>query len=394
MAFLSSCIRSHRQISLLVSLISLSVLLFNLSQVEFSSQSRGLSIALKKGGCFVLPAQAVEPDSGVVPIFAASFPGSGARMTWNIIEALTGLVTGNDYNSNGRGKEVVSVKTHWPHPASRYLDWADEVDRAFLLFRNPMNAIPSYHNFIYEAENKIPHHTKRAPTSVWEHWRNNNFKIQLKYWKEHFEFWLDNYPPDKRIVVPYEHLIDEFQGPAVTQELNAFLGEGPGVNPIVNESVPCVWGTVVQYQKGNLVPNTRYRLPKNMTFVGSYPIWPSSHRKGPKDRFYKKENYDQMISVIEDLEQKYHSEGGRLVAALELYINDIQEAAIRAAEHEEENIKKDRKDNGEKSAKEESKSKDSKKKSESSKKKDEKSMKDTHSKDIDDVKENGVTEKK
>ena len=48
-----------------------------------SSRRRNLSVALRDGGCFVLPAQ--EPGPEVQPVFAASYPGSGARMTWNLI---------------------------------------------------------------------------------------------------------------------------------------------------------------------------------------------------------------------------------------------------------------------------------------------------------------------
>ena len=81
-------------------------------------------------------------------------------MTWNLIEALTGMVSGDDWDHNGRGKEVVSVKTHFPHHSGRKLDWSDEIDRAFLLFRNPMNAIASFQNFVYENENKLDHHTE------------------------------------------------------------------------------------------------------------------------------------------------------------------------------------------------------------------------------------------
>lgn len=343
-----SLVRNRRFASIIVSVASLCIVTINLNSLNFSGESRDLSVALKNGGCFVLPAQEVGPD--VKPVFAASFPGSGARMTWNLIEALTGLVTGDEWYNNGRIKDVVSVKTHWPHPTNgRELDWADEIERAFLLFRNPMNAIPSFHNFIYENERKIPHHTQRAPTDIWIHWRNNNFNNQLRYWKDHFEYWMDKYPQDKRIVVPYEHLVDPIQGPLVTQELNAFLGEGPGVDPIANASVPCVWGTVVHYQKGNKVPNTRYPLPKNMTFVGSYPIWPASHRKGSKERPYTKEQYDLMISTIEELRAKYNSEGGRVSASLEMYVHEIEVSAKKALEKAEAEAaeKKSKKDSSE-----------------------------------------------
>jgi len=320
----------NKKISAIVSVLSICAIL---NVFKFSGEYRDLSIAYENGGCFVLPAQEVGPD--VKPIFAASYPGSGARMTWNLIEALTGLVTGDEWYSNGRIKDVVSVKTHWPHPTNgRELDWADEVDRAFLLFRNPMNAIPSFHNFIYENERKIPHHTERAPTEVWEHWRDNNFDNQITYWKDHFQFWMDRHSPDKRIVVPYEHLIDRIQGPTVAQELNTFLGEGPGVTPIDNESAPCVWGTVVHYQDGHKVPNTRSVLPKNMTFVGSYPIWPASHRKGPKERLYTRPQYEKMIQTVGDLERRYASEGGRVVSALKMYLHDIEASMQTLAERE------------------------------------------------------------
>ncbi len=58
------------------------IYLFNGYDTE-SSRSRNLSVALRDGGCFVLPAQ--EPGAEVQPVFAASYPGSGARMTWNLI---------------------------------------------------------------------------------------------------------------------------------------------------------------------------------------------------------------------------------------------------------------------------------------------------------------------
>lgn len=41
---------------------------------------------------------------------------------------------------------------------------------------------------------------------------------------------MDRHRPEDRIIVPYEHLVDEFQGPLVATELNEFLGQGPGVS--------------------------------------------------------------------------------------------------------------------------------------------------------------------
>lgn len=169
---------------------------------------------------------------------------------------------------------------------------------------------------------------------MWIEWRDKNFDTQIQLWKEHFEYWMDRHTPDKRIVVPYEHLIDEIQGPLVTQELNTFLGQGPGVTPIDNDSVPCVWGTVIHYKKGNDTPNSRQPLPKDIKFVGNYPIWPGSHRKGPRERPYTHQQYKKMIVMMGELAQKYDTEGGRVSASLQLYMHQIQAANHHAAESE------------------------------------------------------------
>lgn len=299
------------------------IYLFNGYDAE-SSRRRNLSVALRDGGCFVLPAQ--EPGSEVQPVFAASYPGSGARMTWNLIEALTGLVTGDEWYSNGRVKDVVTVKTHHPHNKGRKLPWANEIKRAFVLIRNPMKAIPSYHNFLYEFQNKLGNHSTRAPVAEWIKWRDRLFFAELKVWKNHMEFWLDNYAPKDRIIVPYEHLTHPKEGPIVTAELNEFLGEGPGVTPIPQDSVPCVWGTVVNYKNGK-VPNSRKPLPKNIKFVGNYPIFPGSSREGPKERPYTQEHLDALMETTDQLRKKYKHEGGRLLPSLEMYINEIKNAS-------------------------------------------------------------------
>jgi len=296
---------------------------------ESELRQRQLSVALKDGGCFVLPSQ--EPGPEVKPVFAASYPGSGARMTWNLIEALTGLVTGDEWYSNGRVKDVVTVKTHHPHEQGRLVPWAYEIKRAFILSRNPMQAIPSYHNFLYEFENKLKNHSTRAPVEEWIKWRDQLFYKQLKVWINHMEYWLDTYEPKNRIVVPYEHLINPTQGPLVTEELNEFLGQGPGVTPIPRESVKCVWETVVNYKSGK-VPNQRQALPKDVKFVGNYPIFPSSSREGPKERPYNEDQLDALIEAVDHIRTKYKAEGGRLISSMEMYIGKIQESKNKLQE--------------------------------------------------------------
>mmetsp|Transcript_5494 Transcript_5494/g.15986 ORF Transcript_5494/g.15986 Transcript_5494/m.15986 type:complete len:415 (-) Transcript_5494:128-1372(-) len=283
---------------------------------------RRMSEALPNGGCFVTPSIAAPP--GIKPVFAASYPGSGARMTWNLIEALTGIVTGDDWNSNGWGKQVVSVKTHFPHAHGRQLDWENEIERAFVVVRNPVKAIPSFHNFLYEFQNKLENHSLRAPVNEWIRWRDNAFSVELQEWKKHISYYMDRFTPDKRLVVPYEDLTSEVTGPRVSQEMVRFFSEDPVVTPISEESAPCVWGTVVNYQSGKQY-NTRKPLDKTIQYVGAYPIWPGSKRKGDKERPLTQAQIDEVIRVLQEVKVTARDRGEETILFLmQRYINEIR----------------------------------------------------------------------
>ena len=75
---------------------------------NINNSHRRLSKALPDGGCEITWPQ--PPPDRVQTAYAASYPGCGARMTWNLVEALTGLWTGDDWDNNARGKRVVTVK--------------------------------------------------------------------------------------------------------------------------------------------------------------------------------------------------------------------------------------------------------------------------------------------
>ena len=120
-------------------------------------RGRGLSVALANGGCRVTYARLARRP--IAQTWQASFPGSGSRVTWNLVEGLTGLRTNDDYDSHNRGYErVVAVKTHYPvkyarrgpRGAKRGFHNLDPLfSRAIVVLRNPMNAVPSYFNLQY-----------------------------------------------------------------------------------------------------------------------------------------------------------------------------------------------------------------------------------------------------
>ena len=126
-------------------------------EVIHDNGRRDLSWAVPGGGCKITYAKVA--DKPIPPTWQASTPGSGSRMTWSLIEALTGIRTNNDYNSQERGYErVVAVKTHYPiidPPLFKKLD--ESFSRGMVLLRNPLEAIPSYFNLRYGELTTINH---------------------------------------------------------------------------------------------------------------------------------------------------------------------------------------------------------------------------------------------
>ena len=119
----------------------------NVFESSSTTPRRQLSEALPNGGCKLTWPKTPEPGTPIT--YAASYPGCGARMTWNLVEALTGLETGDDWNNNGRGSEVVTIKTHYPQSNGILPDFDDRIHRAFIVIRNPLESIPSVSLFIF-----------------------------------------------------------------------------------------------------------------------------------------------------------------------------------------------------------------------------------------------------
>lgn len=342
--------------------------------------SRRISTSQSLGGCEISIAK--EPDPPITPVFAASYPGSGSKMTWNLIEALTGLWTGDEWYTNGRDMNVVSMKTHYPQSNGRLLPHASKIDRVLVLLRNPMDAIPSYHNFVYERDNDLAAHSTRSPVTAWIPWRNENFDNELKAWEKSIEFWLDHYDSKYRLVVSYESLVDHDKGPLVTSALARFLERTPGVDIGDEQRISCVWSKVVKYHEAensttchsdlisrkmrnvsvkddsggsfiyqaadastyNMTENislsqnsspSKFGKPKHIpdhvfalhpsdfntpgSIAQSDPTCPQSLRVGPKHKPYSLEQHGKVLTVLRMLKSKYKSDD-ILVDILESYI--------------------------------------------------------------------------
>mmetsp|Transcript_13856 Transcript_13856/g.23636 ORF Transcript_13856/g.23636 Transcript_13856/m.23636 type:complete len:376 (-) Transcript_13856:204-1331(-) len=295
-----------------------------LADAKDEEYRRGLSVALANGGCEIKRAR--PSKTPIRPVWQASYPGSGARMTWALVQALTGIVTTSDkaiFENNLRGYEnSVTVKTHYPTMNKvRFGKKLDGLfDRAIVILRNPRDAIPSWFNWEWERLHHEPTHTKRGPQMGWGLYRHGGLigsfnegldaLSQIEMFENFVDYWMTSYPDrSKLLVVSYEEITDESLGPQVTEAIANFLGEEKGVKPITSESIPCVWENIVNYKKHVEIHDA------------------NSLRKGPKIRPYTKEMLDGMLATLQRLRIKYDKDED-LVRILDGYIYEVTNTPI------------------------------------------------------------------
>ncbi|KAK1741252.1 glycosyltransferase (family 10) [Skeletonema marinoi] len=296
-----------------------------LRSASSTQQRRRLSNALTDGGCEITWPQ--PPQKPYETAYAASYPGCGARMTWNLVEALTGLWTGDDWDSNNRGKRVVTIKTHFPHDAGRLVPWDDEIHRALVIIRNPMHAIPSFFNHIYEMKNHLPVHSQRAPVDAWIEWRDRLAAIQISRFEKFVDYWMERFLQlnDNRIFVSYERLTDDDMGAEEAIRMTRFLGQSEGVTPIDIESVPCVWKSVVKYKESLKASNNNQKQQERRRLD---PLHHDSQRSGPTERPYTPELLSSMSDMLLRLIGKWGDGHLRLRKMLEGYQTDVAAAYL------------------------------------------------------------------
>ena len=203
-------------------------------------------------GC-VLEAEKRE----VRPTLMVSYPGSGAKMTWKLIRGMTGMMTGADHDNNGLvadGRALV-VKTHYPvqddEESQQRFDTVKHIDRAILLLRNPLHAIPSMHNFEYEQTHNLPNHSTRAPLKEWFPWRDAWFATELEKWERLARHWVERYGnpgSDRLLNVTFEALTSKEPGVSVVEmkRIGNFLRQGDErVTTVPDDQIQCVWETIM-----------------------------------------------------------------------------------------------------------------------------------------------------
>lgn len=341
---------------------------------------RKLSLYLLGNGCMVTPAQALPRDQQIETSVVASYPGSGAvsftllecihwkflliyfyvakhivrckyrrycilpiafdfhlpfplssprnscqKMTWKLIEALTGIVTGDEHVLNGhQWDRTVSVKTHFPHEhgnAAMGMTTNEQFPRAVLLLRHPKDAIPSYFNYLYEVQHNLPGHSTRAPMEDWLRWRDANYEEQMIAWAQHADFWLSRYSddPEKILVLGFEGLTDDRGGPASALGLAAFLDRSNGIETIDPEAVPCIWDKIVRYKEGDKDTTTPQTVG-TLVFQTNQETGVASKRASGDghDRPYTEQQLEKMLGLIREVHKK-HKSNKQLVQWLRSY---------------------------------------------------------------------------
>ena len=220
------------------------------------SLSRLLSVARDPsrpstyGSCNI--PEILPPKTPVVPVFAASYPGSGSQMLHYLCEALTGVPAGNEWHDTGDTYDHITIKTHYPSK-KKQVGKSHMMTRAILLVRSPLHALPSLLNYLHEIETGLPNHTSRAPAEAWLKWRDENFEEHIQIWSRHIIHWVTQFQKSgTRLDVSYEALTDSRRGPLEAGRIASFLGQEAGVKTPIMGDIPCVWDRVVNYRRVEL----------------------------------------------------------------------------------------------------------------------------------------------
>ena len=190
----------------------------------------------------------------------------------------------------------------------------------------------SLYFFSIEHRYGLPNHSTRGPNEDWLEYRdhpNYGLTAQLlgpRGYEKFVEHWMNKYEDRSNLlIVSYEDLIDNDMGPIVTTRIAHFLGQNEGVEPIADESIPCVWETIVNYKnhpppteeelthgtnvsakrKATTRKNGRKLMGIETAKDGTTFVDPSSLRTGPKIRPYTEENLKNMVDMYQRLATKY-----------------------------------------------------------------------------------------
>lgn len=158
-------------------------------------------------------------------------------------------------------------------------------------------------------------------------WRDRLAMSQVTKFAKFVDYWMERFDKSNsdRILISYETLTDDNNGPEEAIRISNFLSQSEGVDPIDAELVPCIWRAVVKY-KEQLKDTQEKRLDHGRRRLD--PLHHDSQRSGPTERPYTPELLDAMSQMLLGLIQKWGDRHMRLRTVLEGYQQDVHAAYL------------------------------------------------------------------
>mmetsp|Transcript_16464 Transcript_16464/g.23226 ORF Transcript_16464/g.23226 Transcript_16464/m.23226 type:complete len:454 (-) Transcript_16464:125-1486(-) len=288
---------------------------------------RYLSRDLGNGDCEWTPPVPLDPEIPVDSTFLVGFPGSGKRLTYLLLEALTGSYSGDDWDHSGNGYHVTHMKGAYPHHESTAWFWGSQMGQTVLQVRNPRWALPSYrtvrHELAYagtwgEAHDRIEFvYTERGPTDRWDNWKASSFKQEMQIWSWFIDYWMEgglrrkfdhelilvgdnetvvdehcngDLVCEPKTVVSFENMINPATGPTELGKIANVMTGKEGVDMISSSTWGCLYTEV-------LAKGTEYETRFN----------PYRDEKGPKraEKTLTSKELAFMLDEVEYIHDKY-----------------------------------------------------------------------------------------
>ena len=327
-----------------------------MQQRRLTEERRSLSMFKKKDKCDALPQIKRMPQPPIPPTYLATYPGSGSKAARKLIMALTGLRVQSEYDTKQR-EDAVVTQTRYPHRAGNLVNWDGDINRAVVLIRNPLHALPSFFDELYASKKHLPlNFQAEQPASTednagvgeWASWRDRMFDSQMESYREFLRYWTIDFgsrgtsPLEQRLsFFCYEDLMSEMKGSDEAARLAQFLGMLKEVPTVELNDVPCVWDMIIKKSGGALgedgVPipaedaHRRRRLrsaevEEDRRQLASYFIYhPSSINATPQARPFTLEQLQTMANVLQGMVEVLYNHSHYLKTLLLRYHDDIME---------------------------------------------------------------------
>ena len=293
-----------------------------LLMTQQQSQRRSLSF-FQKDTCKSLSPKVYSSEviSQSSLTYFATYPGSAARPARSLLTSLTGLRVGNDHDMQRR-EYAIAIQTRYPHRSGvLYVD-DNEIGRAIVMLRNPMDAVVGLFDELYQMNLHIPSTFRgglndqqgvtKASVAEWGNWRDRMLEGQLEQYRDFVRFWMMRYRDEDMLILSHEDLFNEATGMEEVSRLIKFMLEVEGVQTVDSKNAVCLWRNVMSGKSQNSQDEqeehgSQRRWLKD--FVGFLIPHPSSVQSdGKNERPYTPEQMKAISKMLQSLANDFQND--------------------------------------------------------------------------------------